>query len=297
MVKAIKKFLYKIFCGLFLGLSVVAPGFSGSIIAIIMGIYQDILRIVSSPFKQLKQNIIFCIPLGIGAVVAAVLYFLTFGELLEAQEKATYFLFIGLIAGNIPIIFMDIKKEKFRKHYHIGGILAFFIAVGLSYIAFSFGETATKETAEALSGGGMITAGWTQLSLSGLAGGATALIPGMSVSMVLIITGVFDQLVLAAKDILHFNLTDLIPFGVFGLSAVVGLVITAKFLKAMFDRFLGFVNVTVMGFISGSLIGLTVFNILRADRSFTWPLGIMMLAIGLAVSMLFVVLGKKMDKE
>ena len=61
------KFLYRILCGFFLGVSVVAPGFSGSIIAITMGIYQDLLRIISNPFKQFKKNVKYCIPLGIGA--------------------------------------------------------------------------------------------------------------------------------------------------------------------------------------------------------------------------------------
>ena len=63
------KFFYRIFCGFFLGLSIFAPGFSGSVIAIIMGVYQDMLRIVSNPFKRLKENILFCIPLGIGAEI------------------------------------------------------------------------------------------------------------------------------------------------------------------------------------------------------------------------------------
>ena len=66
------KFLYRIFSGFFLGISLFAPGFSGSIAAIIMGVYQDLVRIISNPFKQFKQNIIFCLPLIIGALISAV---------------------------------------------------------------------------------------------------------------------------------------------------------------------------------------------------------------------------------
>src|SRR5215510_11894359 len=97
-VKIIKKILYRIFCGFFLGLSVFAPGFSGSVIAIIMGIYQDLVRIASNPFKRLKENILFCIPLAIGAALSAVLFVILFSFLFDRYEKATYLLFVGLIA-------------------------------------------------------------------------------------------------------------------------------------------------------------------------------------------------------
>ena len=93
-----KRFLFRVFSGFFLGISVFAPGFSGSIIAIILGIYQDILRIASNPFKDLKQNIAFCFPLAIGVVGSGLLFIVTFSFLFDKYEKATYLLFVGLIA-------------------------------------------------------------------------------------------------------------------------------------------------------------------------------------------------------
>jgi len=116
------RFIYRVFCGFFLGLSVFAPGISGSVIAIIMGIYHDLIRIVSNPFKQLKANVLFCMPLAIGAAISAVLFVITFKFLFSTYEKATYLLFVGLIAGNLPVIFAEIKKYEFQKSYQAGGI-------------------------------------------------------------------------------------------------------------------------------------------------------------------------------
>ena len=51
-------FFYRMLCGAFLGISIIAPGISGSIMAVMMGIYDELIGIISNPFKNLKKNII-----------------------------------------------------------------------------------------------------------------------------------------------------------------------------------------------------------------------------------------------
>ena len=280
----VKKFFYRIFCGFFLGLSVFAPGFSGSVIAIILGVYQDLVRIVSNPFKRLKQNILFCIPLGIGAAVSIVLFVIVFKFLFGTYEKATYLLMVGLIAGNLPEIFKQIKKCGFKKRYLIGGACAFAAALTLGILAVDMGQASEG-----------ISASLPVLALSGFAGGAVALMPGMSVTMTLIIFGVYGQLLFAAESFLRLDFTYLLPFGLFGLCALVGLVLTSKGIKAVFERYPGLANSMVFGFMIGSLIGILVQSLRLHDASFGWILGGVMLAAGLGISMLFVIMGRKMD--
>ena len=282
------RFLYRVLCGFFLGVSIFAPGFSGSIIAIIMGIYKDLLRIISNPFKNFKQNVKFCAPLAIGAAVSAVLFILTFRRLFDAHEKATYLLFIGLVAGNLPVILSEIKKNGFKKHYHVGGIIAFAAALALGIFAMRIERSAEVS---------MLTANWGILALGGFAAGVTALTPGMSVTTVLIIMGLYNQLILAADTLLHLNFEYAVPFALFFACAVAGLVFASIVIKAVFDKYPGFSNTTVFGFISGSLIGIMVQSHQIQDAGFNWGTGGLMLAAGLAVSMLFVLLGKKMNKK
>ena len=280
----VKKFFYRIFCGFFLGLSVFAPGFSGSVIAIILGVYLDLVRIVSNPFKRLKQNILFCIPLGIGAAVSAVLFVIAFKFLFESYEKATYLLMVGLIAGNLPEIFKQIKKCGFKKRCLIGGACAFAAALVLGILAADMGQTADG-----------ITASLPLLAFSGLAGGAVALMPGMSVTMVLIIFGVYGQLLFAAESFLRLDFTYSLPFGLFSFCALVGLAIASRGIKAVFERYPGLANSMVFGFMAGSLIGILVQSLRLHDASFNWLLGGVLLVTGLGVSMLFVLLGRSME--
>ena len=280
-----KNFFYRVFCGFFLGLSVFAPGFSGSVLAIILGIYQDLVRIVSNPFKRLKQNILFCIPLGIGAVLSAVLFVIVFKFLFGTYEKATYLLMIGLITGNLPEIFAQIKKCGFKKRYLFGGAGAFAAALMLGILAVDMGQPAEG-----------ITASLPLLALSGLAGGAVALMPGMSVTMTLMVCGVYGQLLFAAETFLHLDFTYWLPFGLFGLCALVGLVATSRGIKFVFEKYPGLANSMVFGFMIGSLIGILVQSLRLQDPNFNWLLGGIMLAVGLGVSMLFVLLGRTMNK-
>jgi len=283
----IKKFFYLIFCGFFLGLSVVAPGFSGSFLAIVMGIYQDLVRIASNPFKNLKKNILFCVPLGIGAAISAVAFVLVFKYLFVTYEKATYLLFVGLITGNLPEIFKTIKTCGFKKRYIIGAGGAFAAALALGI--FSIGNFALAGQTEAAS--------LPILALGGFAGGAVALVPGMSVTMVLIICGVYGPLLVSAESFLRLDFAYLLPFGLFAVSALVGLTLASRGIKAVFDKYPGFANSMVFGFMSGALAGVLAQSLRLRDASFSWLLGGVMLAAGLGISMLFVLMGRKFARE
>jgi len=277
-----KLFLYRTLCGFFLGLSVFAPGFSGSIIAIIMGIYQDIINIAANPFKKFKENIIFCIPLVIGVLFSAIIFILTFKFLFTHYEKATYLLFVGLIAGNLPVIIKEIKKhywQNWQKKYLIGGMITFFIALFLSIIATTINDNQGIHNISLL-----------MLMISGFLGGSVAFIPGMSVSMVLIILGVYHELISRAELLLRFDIRYLGFFIIFTLFACLGIIITSNGIKYVFEKYYTLANVLVLGFMSGSLLGILFKTTQMNNINFNWMLGIVMLCLGLAISATFILL-------
>jgi len=285
-----KKFLYRVFCGFFLGLSVFAPGFSGSVVALTLGIYRDLVRIASNPFKDLKKNILYCLPLGIGAAASAAVFLLAFRYLFETYEKSAYLLFVGLITGNLPLIFAEVRRCGFKKHYLIGGGAAF--AAALAMGLFSMGNLASAGQA----GAAGLTAGLPLLALSGFAAGAVAPVPGMSVTMILILMRVYGQLLFAGESFLHLDFTYLLPFALFALCSLGGVVLTSRGIRAVFEKAPGFASSMVFGFMAGSLLGILAESLRMEDPEFNWLQGGIMLAAGLGISMLFVVVGRVMDK-
>ena len=284
----IGQFFYRVFCGFFVGLSGFAPGLSGSFIAIVTGIYHDLVRIISNPFKQFKKNVEFCIPIGIGVVLSAILFVIAFKYLFEKYEKAAYLLIVGLVAGNLPVIFGDVKIAGFKKHYLAGGIASFLVAVSLCVFATGAGSS------ESVQG---VTSSLPWLAFGGFVAGVVILVPGMSFSMVLIVIGVFTQILYAAEALMHFDFTYVAHLGVFFVGAIIGLALASRGIRTIFKRYPGFANSLVFGFIAGSLIGILMDSLQIDDPGFTWLLGGIMLAAGLLISVLFVALGKKMKAK
>lgn len=272
-----KSFLYRILCGFCLGISVFAPGISGSIMAIIMGIYDKLIEIMANPFKNLKQNIKFLFPMGIGAVISLVLFVLVFSYLFETYEKAVYMLFIGLIAGNLPMIYKEARKSEFKWYYLIGSVIAVAVAFVIGVMSESAGSTQ-----------GIIAGdNFIYLAICGAVAGFASLVPGMSISMILIVMGVYDKLIESAKSF------DIVVIAVVGIAFVVAMVLSSRLIKFIFEKFSGLAHFMVLGFLVGSIGG--IFCSLPSDGSNV--AGVIMLVIGLAVSLLFVYLGKKVNIE
>ena len=268
-----KSFFYRIACGFFLGISIFAPGFSGSIMAILMGIYDKLIAIVANPFRNFKKNILYLLPMGIGAAISLILFVLSFSRLFENYPRATCLLFIGLIAGNLPVVWKHTRGDTFKAHYAVGMVVAFGLALALALVSTGL------PTVNAAS------VNLVYMGLCGLLAGIASLIPGMSISMILLVLGVYGPLLEAAR---HIDIPVLLVVG--GLF-VVAMVTSSRLIKFIFARYPSFSYCLVFGFMCGSLAGL-LFSLPPETGQTSW-LGIPMVLLGLAVSVLFFFLGKK----
>ena len=69
-MKSVKLFLK----GIIVGIGGIAPGISGSVLMIILGLYTKVINAVATLFKDLKKNILFLLPIGIGMILGIVLF-------------------------------------------------------------------------------------------------------------------------------------------------------------------------------------------------------------------------------
>jgi len=278
-----RTFFYRIICGFFLGFSAFAPGFSGSVMAIAMGVYRDLVQIMSNPWVELRRQVRFLIPILIGAFFSLVLFVLIFRTLFDRYEKLTLLLFVGLIAGNLPLIGKQLKEHSpLAWPALFGGLASFAIALGLT-LAFGIGRITDVE-------GEAVSFFW--VALGGFLAGTVAFIPGMSISAILIVTGAFGEILLMLDSLLSMQMTYLPHLIGVACFAFLGLVLTARGIKRTFDRFPGFANACVFGFMSGTLIGIFAESLQLVDPNFTWALGAVVLAAGVGLSSLFMLLGR-----
>ncbi|MBR6681452.1 MAG: DUF368 domain-containing protein [Clostridia bacterium] len=278
----VKDFFYRMFCGLFLGISVIAPGISGSIMAVMMGIYDDLINIISNPFKNFKKNFVYLLPMVIGAGAGILVLIQALDFLFEHYPVPAYLLFMSLIAGSIPTVFKEARKGIIKKKYFIGVFLALCFALTIGLLAKSEYVVAV-DTANTAT-----TAMRVYLPIAGGVAGMMSMIPGMSVSMVLMMFNVYEPLLSAAKS---FDVITIMPVGI---AFLVGMVLFSNITKTVFKKFrtLGFLM--VLGFMTGSII--SIFPGLPKDL-LNWVLTIIAVAVGLTISYIFKLLGKKFNVD
>ena len=114
------KVLYSFLSGILIGTCMILPGVSGSVVAIMLGIYEEVIFLLNSKETNiLKIKKVF--PLTVGILIGVFI----FGKiLLVFYDKYTYYMlyvFIGLILGSVPILISEIeeKNEKLNIKYMI----------------------------------------------------------------------------------------------------------------------------------------------------------------------------------
>lgn len=286
-------FFYRMLCGAFLGISVIAPGISGSIMAVMMGIYDDLIQIISNPFKEFKKNVTYLLPMGIGALISMVLLLKALDFLFAHYPVPAYLLFMSLIAGGIPTVVDEIRQDAVKAKHFVGTFLAFAFALSIGLLAksdFAIGIDTTDATSTAMR---------IYLPICGGIAGMMSMVPGMSISMLLMMFSVYEPLLALATGILTPSGWFTAPWyqsvlivATVAVAFLVGMVLFSNITKVVFKKHhtLGFMM--VLGFMAGSVI--SIFPGL--PQGFTnWALSLVAIAVGLSISYLFKILGKKFN--
>lgn len=181
--------------GIVAGVGGVAPGLSGSVLMVLMGIYEQTLEALGSIFTDFKKKITFLAPLLLGMLIGVLLFSKVVDYLLVTYELATRYAFFGLVLGTLPLFFYQTQKRGFRKRYYL--LMAVSVAAGI----FLFGThtalfpTVTEPT-------------FLQSALMGLIVGFSSIVPGVDSSVILASIGYYEIYVSALADL---NLRILLP--------------------------------------------------------------------------------------
>lgn len=288
-------FFYRMLCGAFLGISVIAPGISGSIMAVMMGIYDDLINIISNPFKKFKKNFFYLLPMVLGALISMVLLIKVLDFLFENYTVPAYLLFMSLIAGSVPTVIDEAKAEPIKKKYFIGTVLAFAFALtigilGKSNVAIGVDTSNTASLAMKI-----------YLPVCGGISGMMSMVPGMSISMLLMMFGIYEPLLGLATGLMSPDrwfssvwFGEGITVATVVLAFLIGMVLFSNITKTVFKKHHSLGFLMVLGFMSGSIV--SIFPGLPSGL-LNWILSVVAIAIGLSISYLFKVLGKKFNVE
>lgn len=282
-------------CGAFLGISVIAPGISGSIMAVMMGMYNDLINVISNPFKNFKKNFFFMLPMGIGAVVSIILGILGLKSLFDTFPVPTTLLFMALILGSVPMVIEEAKKEPIKKSYFIGTAIAFAFALTIGLLAKS-GDIIPVDTSNILSVSMRI-----YVPICCFIAGMMSMLPGMSISMLLMMFSIYQPLLDLASDLMSKEAmftsvwySGVLSVGISAVAFLIGMVLFSNVTKRVMDKYHSLGFLMVLGFMFGSII--SIFPGLPSD-ALNWVLSIAAILVGVSISLLFRFLGKKFNVE
>lgn len=266
--------------GFFIGLANIIPGVSGGTLAITLGIYEQLIGCISHIFKNLKENIKFLLPIGIGAVLSIVTLSHAISFSLENYVLPTILFFIGAILGGLPMLINKVSGYSLK----ISNIIIFLITFSLIILLlFLNGENIVNFE-------NMGIGNYLMLFVVGIIASATMVIPGVSGSAVLMTIGYYKPILDVVKDITNFanltnNLMILIPFGI---GVVVGILLIAKLLEFLFKNFEVKTYYGVLGFILASIIAIIYQNlIINSSFVFSVPsliIGIILFILGFGIA-------------
>ena len=233
--------------GFILGIANIIPGVSGGTLAMTMGIYEDIIKSISSILKTPKKSLKLLLHLGIGAVLSILILSKLLNYTLTNYAFATTLFFIGLIVGGFPLL---LKKAKGHK-VSLGYLLSFLSTTSLVIILRLL---QTSENTVSLNNVSLFT--MIILLLVGMLAASTMVIPGVSGSFVLMLIGFYKPILNTISNItkinlLGHNLLILVPFGI---GVLLGIVLTAKLIEYLLKKYEIYTYYGIYGFILASIL-------------------------------------------
>jgi putative membrane protein len=254
--------------GFLMGAADVVPGVSGGTIALVLGIYEnlvDSIRSGSSALGHLAKGDLagtrdwlkkvewsFLIPLLLGALLAVLTLASVIEDLLHDYPEEMAGLFTGLIAGSVVIAWRLVKKRD-TKALAVMAIVsvAMFVLLGLR-------EGTSDETVGQLSDPAL----WAFFA-AGAVAICAMILPGVSGSFLLVILGMYSPVLEAVND------RSLITIIVLMAGMTVGLALFSQLLSWALGHHHDLVVSALIGLMAGSLRVL-----------WPWPNGLDSTAIG-----------------
>lgn len=234
-------FVLKGFC---MGSADIIPGVSGGTMALILGIYERLLKAIRSFDRAWLENIfrfriktafaandlLFLIPLGAGILLALIFFtrVIPLPTLIMTHPELIYGLFFGLIVASVVILMGEVDRY---------GVKEIVIALAGVLLGLAIVNLVPVETP---------TAAWF-IFLCGFIAISAMLLPGISGSFILLILGKYAYIINALGD---FNIIVMLTFGA---GALTGLVVFSRAIVWLLKRYHQATLLVIKGILVGSL--------------------------------------------
>lgn len=239
--------IYTIASGAWIGGTMTVPGVSGGSMAMILGVYDRLIGSVNGIFhkERRRESILFLLKFLLGAVAGLFLFSKLITFLLENEACAfpTRFFFLGAVVGGAPMIFRSAGVKRVSVAVFLYPIIGIAAALSISLIPSGLFEIGGEGFLSLLLGiliqlvGGLVIA-------------VALVLPGISVSQMLLVLGIYEPLTEAVSSLDFMALLSFIPLVI---GTLAGIFLTTGILERAMGRHPMGTYLLIFGFILGSL--------------------------------------------
>lgn len=270
--------------GMVIGIANIIPGVSGGTMMVAMGIYDKLIHCITHLFSEFKKNVAFLFPIVLGMAIALIASSFGIEYLFANFPIQTNLLFVGLVVGGLPAVLKKIKGKSVKAGHVIVCLCFFALVAGMALIGEKEGNAANLS---------FNLLNVCKLFLVGVVASATMVIPGVSGSMMLLLMGYYNPIIssinnffraLKAFDIqvILRECSVLIPFGI---GVLVGIIVIAKLIEIIFEKFPLYAYWAIIGLIAASPVAILLMGTFPAISALGIAAGVLCLAGGFFVAM------------
>ncbi len=231
-----KKHLLNVLKGLIIGASMLIPGVSGGTMAIVLNTYDELLAAVSHFFRDPKRHGILLATFSAGGLVGVFLFSKVILTITERFHYPMMFFFLGAILGGIPALWKKTGIREFRPLQLLWPLLGIGIVSLLSFTPDSLFNVNSDNPVYLL-----------MLVLAGILAAVALILPGISISYMLLVLGLYEPTMTAIHEI---QISFLLPMAI-GLA--VGTLLMVKLLETAMTKYPSVTYPIIIGFLLGSL--------------------------------------------
>ncbi len=232
--------------GIVLGVSNVIPGVSGGTMAVVFGIYDKLISVITINVKKIISMWKFWLPLAIGVGIGILGFSTALVALFENYPVPTNWFFIGLIAGSLPLIIGKIKSSSGEnvQSPSFSVVAAMLVALAIMVVMDALNNTSFSQLVQT----DLTPSLFFFLLASGALAAIAMIIPGISGSFLLLVIGSYTTIITAVSQL---NIPILIPVAI---GVPLGLLGGAKLVRFLLEKAPAQTYGAILGLIAGSIV-------------------------------------------
>jgi putative membrane protein len=214
------------------------PGVSGGTMAILLGIYDDVIHAVSTLTQNPKKNLLLLGKFLLGSLLGIGLFARLVGYLVETYPFPMLYFFLGAVAGGLPTLYKKAQIKKFNPLYLLYIVGGFVIVWLISLLP--------KDLVNLGAAINWATAIW--LIIAGVIVAVALVLPGISASYMLLMLGLYQVTIDAIKN---FNFLLLLPLAI---GVIGGTLATTRVLENAMNNHTRATYLLIIGFVLASVL-------------------------------------------